>query len=170
MSLLPGVVVSICSVMLTNSMPRPWRPLRNSIRCGSERPARSNFHKPCSKRDIAAPLAKHPSASSRARRQGYGRDSRKRKCSREDRVKNSTPPYTLNEREHLRLVTRLRIWGRSSASFAREWDRGGRARLVTPACDTRPGAVRTLALRLFERLLPIHSQEALRSFLSRRCS
>src|SRR5216683_3785733 len=126
MSLLPGVVVSICSVMLTNSMPRPWRPLRNSIRCGSERPARSNFHKPSSKRDIAAPLAKHPSASSRARRQGYGRDSRKRKCSREDRVKNSTPPYTLNEREHLRLVTRLRIWGRSSESFAREWDRGGR--------------------------------------------
>src|SRR6266571_8663588 len=26
----------------------------------------------------------------------------------------------------LRLVTRLRIWGRSSESFAREWDRGGR--------------------------------------------
>ena len=35
-------------------------------------------------------------------------------------------PYTLNEREHLRMVTRLRIWGRSSESFAREWDRGGR--------------------------------------------
>src|SRR5436309_609884 len=31
-----------------------------------------------------------------------------------------------NEREHLRLVTRLRIWGRSSESFAREWDRGRR--------------------------------------------
>ena len=86
----------------------------------------ARLSKPSSRRDIAAPLAKHPSASSRARRQGYGRDSRKRKCSREDRVKNRTPPYTLNEREHLRLVTRLRIWGRSSESFAREWDRGGR--------------------------------------------
>ncbi len=41
-------------------------------------------------------------------------------CQKED------APYTLNEREHLRLVTRLRIWGRSSESFAREWDRGGR--------------------------------------------
>jgi hypothetical protein len=76
--------------------------------------------------EIATPLAKHPSASSRARRQGYVRDSRKLHCSREDSVKNRTPPYTLNEREHLRLVTRLRIWGRSSESFAREWDRGGR--------------------------------------------
>ena len=50
-----------------------------------------------------------------------------------------------NEREHLRLVTRLRIWGRSSESFAREWDRGGRARLVTRAFDTWPGARRLLA-------------------------
>jgi len=54
-------------------------------------------------------------------------------------------PYTLNEREHLRMVTRLRIWGRSSESFAREWDRGGRARLVTRAFDTWPGACRLLA-------------------------
>ena len=43
------------------------------------------------------------------------------------------------------LVTRLRIWGRSSESFAREWDRGGRARLVTRAFDTWPGACRLLA-------------------------
>src|SRR5258708_3313760 len=83
------------------------------------------------------------------------RDSRKLNCSREDSVKNITPPYTLNEREHLRLVTRLRIWGRSSESFARERDRGGRARLVTRACDTWPGGGRPLALRPFERLLPI---------------
>jgi hypothetical protein len=73
------------------------------------------------------------------------RDSRKLNCSREESVKNSTPPYTLNEREHLRLVTRLRIWGRSSESFARKWDRGGRARLVTRAFDTWPGACRLLA-------------------------
>jgi hypothetical protein len=38
------VVVSICSVRLRNSMPRPWKSLSSSIRCGSERPARSNFH------------------------------------------------------------------------------------------------------------------------------
>src|ERR1051326_4877638 len=30
--------------MLMKSMLRPWRSLSSSIRCGSERPARSNFH------------------------------------------------------------------------------------------------------------------------------
>jgi tetratricopeptide (TPR) repeat protein len=37
------------------------------------------------------------------------------------------------------------LWGRSSESFARQWDRGGRARLVTRAFYTWPGACRLLA-------------------------
>ncbi len=44
MSLPPGVVVSICSVMLINEMSRSPRLLRSSIKCLRERPARSSFH------------------------------------------------------------------------------------------------------------------------------
>src|SRR5260221_6482058 len=63
----------------------------------------------------------------------------------EDSVKKRTPPYTLNEREHLRMVTRLRFWGRSSESFAREWDRGGRfARVPALAIPGRGHAVFSL--------------------------
>jgi len=104
----------------------------------------ARLSKPSSKRDYSS-SGKAPVSLVTCKETGVWKGLSKTTLFQRGSCQKEDAPYTLNEREHLRLVTRLRIWGRSSESFAREWDRGGRARRVTRAFDTWPGACRLLA-------------------------